>query len=226
MEIIGNGLLANAFKSSVFPFNENITVFASGVSNSHNFDESSYEREYSLLKTVNKNKKILYFSTCSIYDEYNKDSSYVKHKLLIEKYIKEEFFFYNIFRLPQVVGKGGNPNNLMNYLNRSIRLKNLITVQNNATRNIVDVDDIVRFASDCKEIDSGLLNIASPNSIGILSIIHMFESVLNTVANFKIIDGGHDYNIDINDIRRLIKNYDSFFPDCYLENVIIKYYDY
>lgn len=224
MKIIGNGLLANAFKFSKFSFNENIIVFASGVSNSQNSDNTGYAREYDLLRTIDSGKKLIYFSTCSIYDKLNYDSSYVQHKLLMENYIKEEFRFYNILRLPQVVGRGGNPNNLLNYLYRSIRDNNIITVQKNAVRNIVDVEDIVRFSSICNKIDQGLINIAAPNSTGILSIINCFESIFDRIARVDLVDGGYGYSIDIADIRRIIVNFDSYFHGEYLRNVIEKYY--
>lgn len=224
MNIIGNGLLANAFKFSKFSFSGNLTVFASGVSNSQNSDISSYKREYDLLRTIDTSKKLLYFSTCSIYDKLNYNSSYVQHKLLMENYIKEEFRFYNILRLPQVVGRGGNPNNLLNYLDRSIRANNIITVQNKASRNIVDVDDIVRFSSVCSQIDELLINIAAPTSTGILSIINCFESIFDMVAKVNLVDGGHGYSIDITDIRRIFENFDNYFNDEYLRNVIVKYY--
>ena len=68
--IIGNGLLAQAF--SEYNNNDEILIFASGVSNSLEEKESEFDREAKLLKSVITNypdKTMVYFSTCSVYDK-------------------------------------------------------------------------------------------------------------------------------------------------------------
>ena len=71
--IIGNGLIANVFGD--YKENDNYVIFASGVSDSTNMDESAFKREEQLLNeitTLYKEKIIIYFSTCSIYDTQKK----------------------------------------------------------------------------------------------------------------------------------------------------------
>ena len=85
--IIGNGILANAIR---FYDREDVIFFASGVSNSLEKNPAEFEREISLLKSVmnqHPDKKLIYFSTCSIYDASKTASPYVMHKLTIEKII-------------------------------------------------------------------------------------------------------------------------------------------
>ena len=50
--IIGNGLLASSFNK--IELENNILIFASGVSNSKEQDHSKYEKELNLLKDILK----------------------------------------------------------------------------------------------------------------------------------------------------------------------------
>ena len=90
--IIGNGLLAKAF--SDFENNEKILIFASGVSNSNETRRQEFEREEILLRkglTTHKDKLIIYFSTCSVYEPSTNYREYTRHKLDMEKNSSEEF---------------------------------------------------------------------------------------------------------------------------------------
>ncbi len=87
--IVGNGLIANLFKNED---RENVVFFASGVSNSLETDKSAFLREENLIrKTIkeNPNKIFIYFSTCSIYDSSKNGSSYVNHKLKMERLVED-----------------------------------------------------------------------------------------------------------------------------------------
>ena len=85
MMVIGSGMMATSFADYV---DDNIVIFASGVSNSKEKNLEAYKREEKLLYSViqkNLDKTIVYFSTCSIYDDSVNSSEYVKHKILMEK---------------------------------------------------------------------------------------------------------------------------------------------
>ena len=102
--IVGNGFISKAFKEFSHKF-ENDIIFGSGVSNS-SITDANYElaREVALLgKYKTSNKKLIYFSTSSVFDKQSKKSMYVKHKINIENYIQEHFDRYLIYRLPIVV---------------------------------------------------------------------------------------------------------------------------
>ena len=84
--VIGNGMIAKRF--AAYTGNDQFIIFASGVSNSRTNDTAAYNREAALLLDTikhNKDKTLVYFSTCSIYDPGEKDSPYVLHKLKMEK---------------------------------------------------------------------------------------------------------------------------------------------
>lgn len=119
--IIGSGLIASLFTNHD---REDCIFFASGVSNSLETKKSEFLREENLIrKTIGENpeKTFAYFSTCSIYDLSKTESPYVLHKLKMEQIIAEHNSKYIIFRVSNAVGKGGNPNLLMNYLIRSVK---------------------------------------------------------------------------------------------------------
>ena len=126
--VVGNGMMAKKFLS--FENDENILVFASGVSNSKETKPENFEREKKLIfESIEKSatKKFVYFSTCSIYDPTEKDSFYVQHKLECEQIIKENCKDYLICRVSNVVGKTLNPNTIISYL-VSKSLTNLLWV--------------------------------------------------------------------------------------------------
>ena len=114
--IIGNGLLGSAFKRDGFGSLADLTIFASGVSYSGEVRKEEYQRELDLLSQVMMcDSYIVYFSTCSVFDNSLRSSVYVKHKIEIENSLLERGRSL-IVRLPQVVGAGGNKDNLINYL--------------------------------------------------------------------------------------------------------------
>ena len=113
--VIGKGMMARAF--SLYRSNNNVVVFASGVSNSRESSRKAFFRERNLLReciATNGNKIIVYFSTWSIYDRMLKETPYVQHKIKMEKIIQRHAGTYLILRLPQVVGKTNN-RTLINY---------------------------------------------------------------------------------------------------------------
>jgi hypothetical protein len=65
--VVGNGMLARKFANYIN--DDSVVIFASGVSNSLEIARSEFIREQLLLeKTILENveKKIIYFSTCSM----------------------------------------------------------------------------------------------------------------------------------------------------------------
>lgn len=122
-KIIGNGDIAKALKKT----DKNYLFFASGVSNSQETRESEYEREKKLLLQQKKDKKIIYFSSLCI---FYANSRYAKHKIEMEKLIKNNFSKYCIIRLGNITW-GKNPFTLINALkrqhkeNKSLRIENV-----------------------------------------------------------------------------------------------------
>ncbi|MGG5208982.1 NAD-dependent epimerase/dehydratase family protein [Chryseobacterium sp. MIQD13] len=220
--IIGNGIIANAVKS--YDRNDMI-FFASGVSNSLETRSSEFEREFSLLKTVheeNKEKKLIYFSTLSIYDQSKQDSPYVIHKKAIEKYIESNAGSFLILRLGNIVGKGGNPNTLFNFLKAQIADKKEFSLHLKARRLLVDIEDISEFLNThCLTINNKTLSFAFPYYYNLKEIITAIEKEAGNKAFYSEIDEGDFYKIDFDEDTK------TFFsgknPGEYLESITRKY---
>lgn len=197
--IIGNGIMANALKSHD---KENVVFFASGVSNSLEKEASQFRREISLLKSVisqNRDKKFIYFSTCSIYDPTKTESPYVIHKLTIEKLITELCKDFIIFRIGNAVGRGGNPNTLINFLKNSILCGNTLTLHNNARRVLIGTDDIAFFIDQyMKDFKNEIVNLAYPYQYSLPEILSPMENHLERKADYVAIEEGSFYDIKFN----------------------------
>lgn len=220
--VVGNGLLAKAF--DCFEMNDNVVVFASGVSNSQEEKKHEFKREEKLLtNTISKNKTkvFVYFSTCSIEDKSKKKSLYVEHKKNMESIIREHCDEYYIFRLPQVVGISNSPT-VINFFVDSIVNNKPLNIYKNATRNLIHVDDTVEIVSTIinqKYYLNETINIATQFNLPIPDIIGVLERLLGRTANCNLIQSGEAQTIDISIIEKLkIK-----FEDGYVESILKKY---
>jgi nucleoside-diphosphate-sugar epimerase len=220
--IIGNGIIANAVKS--YDTN-NMVFFASGVSNSLETRSSEFEREFSLLKTVieeNKEKKLIYFSTLSIHDQSKQNSPYVLHKKAIEEHITTSSDHFLILRIGNIVGKGGNPNTLFNFLTAQISNDNEFILHLKARRLLLDIEDISKFlGSHCLDIENKTINLAFPYYYDLKQIIHAIEKKAGKKARFSETDEGDFYKVDFD------QDIETFFsgiqPEDYLETLTQKY---
>jgi len=224
--IIGNGLMANAFKP-YYEKEKNLIIFASGVSNSKKNLDLEFQREkYMLLEALKYKKKIVYFSTCSIYDHELMNSDYVLHKIKMEEIIKSSQK-YAIFRLPQVVGKTKNKSILTNFIFNNILSKSHFEAWIGAERNLIDVEDVALIANDLIKsslANECIINIAATQSISVMQLIVIFEKIIGVKANYKLIDKGSAYKIEAALAQQSAKKLGIEFNDNYIINLIKKYY--
>lgn len=147
--VIGNGMIANKFMVR-YKNDSQIIIFAAGVSNSNETSEDQYIREKSLLQTFitqNPNSKFVYFS--SVIHLSGMKTRYLDHKREIETLIQSISNNYLIIRLPQVVGFGGNKNNIVNYFDHCVKHDIPIKIQKETIRSVVDIDDVVKIVDRC-----------------------------------------------------------------------------
>jgi len=227
--IIGSGLLAKAFEVHQKTLGD-ACIYTAGVSNSACTDLREFEREQSRLKgTIQQQPSsslFVYFSTCSVEDPSVQRSPYVVHKSRMESHVKERAR-HLIFRLPQVAGSTPNPHTLLNYLFARIIRSERFEIWGGATRNIVDVEDIVHVATDLITVEQACnetINIAAPRCYEMLEIVTTIGRVLNHAPIFDIIDKGCGYNIDISRISASLERCGINFGADYLDQVIRKYY--
>lgn len=223
--IVGNGMIAKALKSID---SENICFFASGVSTSSINDKEEFNRERKLLLNsldkCSNSKIVIYFSSCGVDFE---ETPYFEHKLNMERIVSKEAKEFYIFRLPQVVGRGGNIKTLFNHLIYQAKYNKSIEIWENVRRNLIDVDHIVDIINEViiKKISlNSIINIASPYNVSILELVHSMECVLNKKINYTLSHKGKAIDVDIKLLSSLI-NLDSIFRNKkdYLIDLIKKY---
>lgn len=224
--IVGNGLIAKAFHDN-YVNNDDVLIFASGVSNSSNTDPNEFLREKNLLASfLSEKKKITYFSTCSIEDSSLINSAYVLHKLEMEQMVKS-VNDYLIFRLPQLAGKTDNPNTLLNFLYYNIKNQKNIKIYRNASRNIIDIDDVQKIVSyiiNENLINNSIVNIASPFNELVENLVTNFEVILRKKAIVELINKHSNYKIDSDLSRKYANMTGVIFDENYVFSVLNKYY--
>ena len=195
--VIGNGLIAGQFKKYIN--NDEIIIFASGVSNSKETNPELFDQEYNLIKNYTSKKGLfVYFSTCSIYDSSLIDSNYVKHKLKVEEFIESNFERFLILRLPNIIGLTKNPHTFFNYFYNSVNKGEHIVIQKNAVRYFMDVEDVVvifEMILEDNKVKNTAVNLSYRNAITIPYAVKLFEEELNKKANLTFIDEGKNYVI-------------------------------
>ena len=224
--IIGNGLIANLFREND---REKVVFFASGVSNSLETDKSAFLREENLIrKTIkeNPNKIFIYFSTCSIYDSSKNGSSYVNHKLKMEQIVEELANQFLILRVSNAVGKGGNPNLLMNYLVNAFHQEKEITVHTLATRNLIDADDIKNITLKFINENSfnKIINVAYLENFSTKEILEILEKHFNKTAKTYLVKSGQSYLISIPEAEAYFAENKLTEKKEYLLRIIKRYY--
>ena len=213
-----------------YRLNDAFVIFASGVSNSKNIDDCAYQREKELLQSViqnNADKTLVYFSTCSIYDPDEQTSKYVLHKKNLEELIQKTCKRFHIFRVSNIVGISGNPNTVLNFFIQHIKHKINFDLWCNATRNLLDIDDMYRIVDHILQNRLYLcevVNIANPGTYSVKEIIAAIESLWNIKANYIHIEKGSRFTIDVTVITPIIHQLGIRFENDYLAILLKKYY--
>ena len=224
--IIGNGLLAKTFFS--YKIKEDIIIYASGVSDSVTSTEDDFLREKTLLEdTIMKhpNKTIVYFSSCDV--DNNINTKYYLHKYNMEKIVSLKSNNYYIFRLPQVIGYGGNDNTLINFLVKQINDGIEFTCYMQTYKSLIGVDTVFSMCNyiiEKKLYKSQIINILNPNYIAVENIISTIEVFLNKKGKYKtkIVVSKPNYDTKISEILATKLHID--FNVNYLDNLLLKYY--
>ena len=233
--IIGSGFIAKNFKKKKHLIKKyNLAIYASGVSNSQCKVKAFFLREkYMLLscKKKIKSKVLVYFSTCSIYDQSRRNSLYVKHKSLMEQLIKNNFNKYLIVRFPELIGFNSNKKNLINFLYQKIINNFKFSLWNNAKRNIIDIDHAIKIffyfinkIRKYKKINLEI-NIANSRFYRVQNIVKVIEKITLKKAIYSKIKTGDLYWSIKNTFNfKVLNDLNIRFDKNYLEKVLKKYY--
>ena len=215
--VIGNGLLASAFNN--YRFDDRYVIFASGVSNSSETDDSQFMMEEKLLRSTlkeNKEKHFIYFTSFIYFKKYG------IHKMLMEDIIQMSGVSYTILKLSQVIGRGGNPANLFNYLVNNIKNGQVINVYNDTYRSLIDVEDVRRIVDFVR---NKYVYVSFPyvEKLLIKDIVLLISKALNKNPMINFVDSQGFYYPD----RTLLVDYIleelNITPEGYTERIINKY---
>ena len=187
MNVIGNGLIGRTFKraNTDVPI-EPLIIIASGVSDSRCNDNAEYTREFDLvLKTcVDASVPVTYISTYSIHEQQTRSSKYIMNKLKCEKAVLDANKKNRILRLPNVVGAGGNQNNILHFLIDKIRSQSHFELFKGVHRNFIDVEDIPKFLAFAltNHPNVRIYEMVHPKSYAAIEILKVLESYLGFSA--------------------------------------------
>ena len=182
--IIGNGLVAKGFKK----FNHtNYLILASGVSDSLEHRSEEFTREETLVLNAIKEhpkKKVIYISTILI--DFRNDPYYL-HKRKIENIIKTNAKEYLIFRVPQLVGTEGNPNNVVNYFKDKIKKGQKLLVHEGVLRSLLGVKDLVKIVTlPCILKRTGTMFISGVEFVEVSTICKLIAKALGKPLHVEI----------------------------------------
>ena len=226
--VIGNGMIAKAFES--YRDKEGFIIFASGVSDSTSADTAAFEREIKLVYNTiinNSGKLFAYFSTCSIYDSSMQHSAYVHHKIKVENLIIKHCSPFIIFRLTNPIGNTRNTHTVVNYFINHIVENSKFIVWNNASRNIIDIDDMYLICNEIlqeKLFINSIVNIANPQNYPVTFIVETIENYFNIRANYGLVDKGGSPVIDTTAVKPLFTKFNINFDEHYLHKLLQKYF--
>lgn len=223
--IIGNGLLSKGLQKID---NFDTVFFASGVSNSKTTDTNEFKREKKLLEQIiskYQKQKIVYFSTYSLLDPSVAEFPYLKHKLNLENFIKENASTFLIVRTGNIVGKQGNPKTILNYIFNSIKNEKKIDVWKNAYRNLLDIEHLVIMLDYIIKNDNNhnTVYLVNPLDYNILSIVEACEVFLGQKGKYTILNRGEKFSFDKELSNFLFKTL-SIKTEGYLKMLLTKYY--
>ena len=227
--IVGKGLVATTF-SRVVASSTGLVIYASGVSDSRCTDEKEFNREKQLLSSTLLQyispKAFIYFSTCSVYDPDMAGSPYVLHKKRMEELVLNHPKGY-VIRMPQLVGHNAPPNTLVTHLVSKIRQGETIEVWSGAYRNLIDVEDSALIVSNLFANtlpENHVINVANPDSISIVELVSVIETIVQLKAQIVTIPKGSKYWIDTRQTQIVAQQSGVTFGPGYISKILTKYY--
>lgn len=216
--IVGNGMIA---RSMISVDRDDTIFFASGVSDSKVVQDEKFERELNLIKSFSKEKKkIVYFSSVPYYIS---NSFYRSHKLKAEETVKKLYENFLILRLPQVVGKGGNPNNFFNFFVSSIMKKEPLTIRNEL-RSLIDIEDVVKLTDEL--LNKKFEGIFQINYIEKMKVFEIIQMIAEEINKDLVIQEIQESSLEIEENAEFVENIlkeKNIKQQYYTRNLIKKY---
>lgn len=244
MEVVGDGMIARAFRNSrAAP--DDVVVFAAGVSRSDATAAAEFRREADSLHEVTAKaragrRRLLYFSTASAHlygrgggmprseeDPVRPATAYGRHKAGMEKAIRASGVDHLILRVTEVVGPHQRRHQLVPALAGQVGA-GVVTVYRGARRDLVDVADLVTITAEL--LSSGLrratVNVASGHPVSAEGIVdHLITLSGRTVTKTYVETPGDDHDVSTELMARHAPSVSRIgFSPAYYRRVIDRYY--
>jgi nucleoside-diphosphate-sugar epimerase len=205
--IVGNGLIAQAFKEFESLNVKDYVICCAGVSSIGETDPYAFSRERDLLRKISLQfSKIVYFGSCAIFDDMLAENQYVKHKLSMEKFIENNFESFIILRLPTVIGNDGNKRQLFPFFKELLVNNKNINVETFSCRYLIDVMDIPIIIN--KLIKLGKIqreNAIMEKNISIERMANIMKLLLKSNSKISLKSKGNCSNMPVNmELRKLL----------------------
>jgi nucleoside-diphosphate-sugar epimerase len=225
MIVHGRGMLASAFLARRPAIDA--ALFARGVADSTSVDEEAYERERSTLRdavraAAERGHPLIYFSSAPVYGHFGDEpvsesdpprpvTPYGRHKLDCEAIVRESPGPSLVLRLPNVVGPGGHPHQLVPSLVRQV-VEGRVTVLGGAARDLLDVDDLVSItgrlvAADAvgRAADLGrTINVATGICTPVREMVDEIISIVGGDPIVDVFDGGEAQRFSVERLGQIV----------------------
>lgn len=236
VDVVGTGMLARAFGAIATDIPPAV-ICASGVADSQTTDTSAFCRERELLtalasQVTESNAVLVYFSGAPVYGDQTRlrietertipRTPYGRHKLACEQLIARSGGRHLILRLPNIIGSGGHPSQLIPSLIAQA-VAGSVVVRTDATRDLLDVDDLVIITADLLRsgVTDAVLNVASGVSTPVPRLLEHINSILGVEPAVTLADGGDRQEFSIAMARKLLPTYPRF-PRSYPMDILFR----
>lgn len=213
-------MLARAFARQPAP--GEATIFASGVSDSRESCGSQFAREAQLLEAASTRygQRLVYFSCCALSAPRAPGTPYLAHKAAMETHVLATGG--RVFRLPQVVGPGGNPHSLAQFLHAHIAGGEGFQAWQGAQRNLIDVDHVAAIVlhMTADAYGSALRTVASPYTLQMPELVAIFERITGREARCTWIDREDPLPVDASAAIDAAKRLGIDFSPGYTERIL------
>lgn len=170
--VIGTGDIAKTLIDEGLD-RDNVTFFASGVSNSSETRRSEFDRELSLLLGQPPCVHLVYFSSLCI---YYSNSEYAEHKKRMEQEVKTYFKSYTIVRIGNITF-GNNSTTLLNFFRNKIRNKETVQILD-AYRYLVSKEELQHWLK--------FINVGVNNEMNIPGKMMKVEDIYFEILNGRL----------------------------------------
>lgn len=226
--LIGKGVIATRF--SDYLEQKDYLIFAGSVNDSSIQDNDIIQGEERAVRAAllaHPDIPFVYFSSCSILDPDVAHTPYVMHKMRMEELITKSAKYFLICRLPQVMALFDAESSLVNFLVDAITKQKTFELWAYSQKNFIDIDDVHKIVSEIlnrKAVMNKIVNVANIHKTSVQHLVKEIEAFTGMAAKYILVNRGRDFDIDVSEIKPLLKDANIDFGQGYLHSTLKKYY--